>query len=170
MTPRQKPHPLPVDPNAPLTLSGMVKIAGELTEVQFRGWLLHQACQTQRNTYQLLKELKRMATNDDQLTQAVNDLLTAYTANVNAITAELANLKAATQPDTDPVITQAATNIENVVAQMNQATAAAQAAIAAPAPSSGTTDTPTSSSTGAGDDPGTAEAAASSASTSGAAS
>jgi hypothetical protein len=125
----------PVDPLEDFSLRSAIDLAGSLDLPKVLGWLLFLASKTQRNINQLLEELRRMATNDASLTQAVTDLINAYDANLAAINAEISNIKAATQPETDPAITDAVSKIEGVVAQLNQASAAAQAAITPPASS-----------------------------------
>ncbi len=126
-------HPLPFSQFSAPTLGQAVRSARELTTTQIFGWLMFLASQNQRSTHLILKELRRMATNDTQLAQAVLDLTTAYEHSTDAIAAEITNLRGALQPDTDPAISDAVTKIEGIVQEMDIATANAQAAIAAPA-------------------------------------
>lgn len=92
-----------------------------------QGWLLFLAAQTLRSTTQMLEEIRTMATNDAQLTQAVQDLLSAYQDNTTAIEAELAAIKAKGLDGADPAIATAVTNIEQMVSEMKQSTADVQA-------------------------------------------
>lgn len=115
------------------SLADAMRWAKSASPHALHGWLLFLAAQNLGNTNQLLEEMKKMASNDDQLTQAVQDLLQAFTDNTAAIEAEIASLKSAGLDGADPAITASVASIENIVAQMKQSTAAAQAAIALPA-------------------------------------
>lgn len=124
-----------------------------------QAWLLFLATQTLLNTNQLFRSLETMTTQDTQLTQAVEDLLSAFNDNTTAIEAEIAAIKQVGLDGNDPAITASVNSIENIVAQMKQSTATAQSAIA-PAPASsgdtsGTSGTPSGSSSAASDDDGT---------------
>lgn len=121
---------LPVDFVTALSLQGAMDLSERMPTHQALGWLLFLASQTSRSTHQLFQEINRMARNDAALTQAVQDLTTAFQANADAIAAEVAAIKAKGTDGADPAIATAVTNIEAIVAQMQQGTAAAQAAIA----------------------------------------
>jgi len=117
------------------------------------GWLLFMAAQTLNASNQLLEEIRRMATNDADLTQAVQDLLDAFNANTTALEAEIESLKNKGLDGADPAITSAVSNIENIVAKMKQSTTDAQAALPAAAMPPSSDPTPASA-------PGSAGAAA----------
>ena len=141
------------------SLENAMHWAKRATPHALQGWLLFLAAQTLRTTNQLLEEIRTMATNDDQLTTAVQDLLAAYTDNVTALDNEIAAIKLKGVDGLDPAITTAVANIENLAAKMRQSTTDAQAALAAAGSSatgtgaaSGSTGVPSAASSGT--DPG----------------
>lgn len=118
------------EPPYALSLRGAIELCARLETHQALGWVLFLAGQNSRNTHELTEEIRRMATNDAQLTQAVTDLLNGYNDLTTAIANEVAALKNKGLDGADPAISTAVTSIEGLVAQMQQATAAASAAIA----------------------------------------
>ena len=113
-------------------LETALSMARTLPQEVFDGWMLALASHNAHLSTTLLQEIRRMATNDAALTQAVQDLLDAYQANTTALEAEIDAMKTRGLDGADPAITASVSKIENIVAQMKQSTADAQSAIAPP--------------------------------------